>query len=377
MITGVTVIGDLLRPDGGGRPGGVDGPITWLYNAIKRQVALACGLPVAVLSTGHLPGLAAAVTAARPTERAALHWAANYHSLSNRSAFDRLVMPALRQQVCIGYELPPYLVAELDAADIPYVDLRIHPVRFLDDLLFAVRARHPDTQAELLDMAMAEGEVIATAGLREATCQMNTESALPHDTLVVLGQRPMDATQIVAGRFFDAFDHIAAIVRICAGHRAVLLKPHPQEQEHSLLVATAGAASNVIGVTGDNLYRLLSLPQVTAVLTVNSSAAYEVPYFGQQVHALAPLPLRLAWRGDVAVSGHCAARGMDRHASLDDRVLTADFWRSVLAPHCAISPRDGVRLAPKPNRLRIALDSFWNFQEIDTDRIPARPAVPR
>jgi hypothetical protein len=29
-----------------------------------------------------------------------------------------------------------------------------------------------------------------------------------------------------------------------------------------------------------------------------------------------------------------------------------------------------MRLRPKPNRLRIALDSFWNFQEIDTDRIP-------
>jgi hypothetical protein len=32
-----------------------------------------------------------------------------------------------------------------------------------------------------------------------------------------------------------------------------------------------------------------------------------------------------------------------------------------------------MRLPPKPNRLRIALDSFWNFQEIDTDRIPGRP----
>ena len=24
----------------------------------------------------------------------------------------------------------------------------------------------------------------------------------------------------------------------------------------------------------------------------------------------------------------------------------------------------------KPNRLRIAHDSFWNFQQIDTDRVP-------
>ena len=58
------------------------------------------------------------------------------------------------------------------------------------------------------------------------------------------------------------------------------------------------------------------------------------------------------------------------HASLDDVVLTPDFWRTVLAPHAPVTPADGMRLRPKPNRLRIALDSFWNYQQIDTDRIP-------
>ena len=58
------------------------------------------------------------------------------------------------------------------------------------------------------------------------------------------------------------------------------------------------------------------------------------------------------------------------HASLDDVVLTPDFWRTVLAPISRVTAMDGMRLPPKPNRLRIALDSFWNYQQIDTDRIP-------
>ena len=36
-IQGVTVIGDVMRPDGSGRPGGVDRPTIWLFDAIKRQ----------------------------------------------------------------------------------------------------------------------------------------------------------------------------------------------------------------------------------------------------------------------------------------------------------------------------------------------------
>jgi hypothetical protein len=64
----------------------------------------------------------------------------------------------------------------------------------------------------------------------------------------------------------------------------------------------------------------------------------------------------------------------DTHASLDEIVLSIDFWRGVLSPHAETSAPDGVRLPPKPNRLRISLDSFWNFNEIDTDRVPARAA---
>lgn len=372
MIRGITVVGDLLRPDGNGHPGGVDAPVIWLFDAIKRQVGLASGLPVSVLTTRGLPRLAQAIRQARPVEEAALFWAARHDRLDAdatgddaQAAFGAEVMPRLRGQFCVGYELPPYLIAILNAGGIPYLDLRIHPVRFLDDLLFAVRATDVATQAALLERATAEVEVIATAGLREAMCHMITNAGLPDDTVLVLGQRPMDSTQIVAGRFFDAMAHADRISAVCAAHQAVLLKPHPQERDHSLLVVASGVARNIIGVTSDNLYRLLSLPQVTAVLTVNSSAAHEAPYFGKALETLAPLPIRLAWRGeDVDLS---------RHVSIGHDVLTPDFWRIVLAPHTAVSRRDGMRLEAKPNRLRIALDSFWNFQEIDTDRVPARP----
>lgn len=54
-------------------------------------------------------------------------------------------------------------------------------------------------------MALAESEVVVTAGLREAMCRMITESNLPDGTLLVLGQRPMGATQIMGGQFYDAF----------------------------------------------------------------------------------------------------------------------------------------------------------------------------
>ena len=355
MIEGAIVVGDLLRPDGSGRPGGSDRPTLWLWNAIKRQIYLASGLPSEALTTAALTGW---IETLRPPAEADAHWASVHDRLP---ASDRII-ERLHRRFCVGYEMPPWLVRLLDQHAVPYVDLRLHPVRFLDDLLFAARASVSETQAALLSMAVQESEVFATAGLREAMCRFISEARVPDNTLLVAGQRRFDSTQIVGGTFFDAFPRAAEIHAICANYPAVVLKPHPLDRHHSLLEVAAAAPTRVIGVIEDNVYRMLSLPQIGAVLTVNSGLAHEAPYFGKHVHALAPLPIRVGWRG--------AAPDRGTHASLDDIVLTPDFWRIVLTPHVPVTAADGMRLRPKPNRLRIALDSFWNFQEIDTDRVP-------
>ena len=57
MIEGAIVVGDLLRPDVNGRPGGTDRQTLWLWNAIKRQLHLACGLPVERLTTSDPPAI--------------------------------------------------------------------------------------------------------------------------------------------------------------------------------------------------------------------------------------------------------------------------------------------------------------------------------
>ena len=355
-----------MRPDGRGNPGGVDRATVWLFDAIKRQLNLACGLPVDVITAQETPALAAWLGTSRTPSDSHQYWASRYEDLPMSPELDAILVRRLRQRFCVGYELPPGMRKLFGAIGVPYIDIRVHPVRFLDDLLFAARASEPATQTALLAMAESEVEVIVTAGLREAMCHLISAATVPADTLIVVGQRPLDCSQIVNGTFYDALPAAAEIHATCARYGTVLLKPHPLEPSHSLLEVTA-CAPNVAGVVGDNIYRLMSLPEIAAVLTVNSSIAYEAPYFGKRVHTLAALPIRLGWRG--------TADGPDVYASLNDCLLTVDFWRQVLAPHTPVSAPDGMKLPPKPNRLRIALDSFWNFQEIDTDRVPCRPAV--
>ena len=171
----------------------------------------------------------------------------------------------LHHQFCIGYEMPPWLIHLLDTHRIPYIDLRLHPIRFLDDLLFAVRASVLETQAALLSVAIYEFEVFATAGLREAMCRYISDAQIPDNTLLVAGQRRFDSTQIVDGGFFDATARTADIHAICARYEAIALKPHPLDRSHTLLQVAAAASTHVVGVIDDNVYQMLSLPQISAV----------------------------------------------------------------------------------------------------------------
>jgi hypothetical protein len=363
-IQGVTVLCDFLRPDVQGCVGGVDRVAAWLYNAIRRQVALACGLSVRLLTVSTAPVLAHIVTSLRSPAEADEFWAAAFEDFSH-GALEQQILPRLADQFCVVYEMPPYLARLLDRHEIPYLDIRVHPIRFLDDLLFAVRASRVVTRRLLADFAVAEATVAITAGLREAMCQFIGAGRIPANTLLVLGQRRFDSTQIVKGTFYDALDHDTAIAAILARYDAVVLKPHPLDPQHSLLAAASRLAGTHLGVAKDNVYRLLSLPDIAGVLSVSSSVAFEAVYFGKTVHTLAPSPIRLAWREDPIQP--------DQHVSIDDAVLSIDFWRAVLVSHVPVTPADGIRLPPKPNRLRLAMDSFWSFNQIDTDRLPRGP----
>lgn len=368
MISAVTVIGDILRPRGDGQPGEVDRMTRWLADAIAPAIRLATGLAVETVTTDGTDGLGPWICSLRPPQRADAYWAAQHDELPATPALEWLVLSRLTGRFCVGWELPPWLRRLLDDRGVPYLDIRLHPVRFLDDLIFAVRAADPDIQAALYRLAVPEAEVIVTAGLRVAMGRYISQAAVPDGTLLVAGQRRFDSTQIHAGAFWDAAPHTAAIHALCAEHPATVLKPHPLDPGHSLLTVAAGAPARVLGVIRDNVYRMMALPQVAAILTVNSGVAVEAGYFGKRVHTLLPSPVRLGWAAQAPDSA--------AHVSIGDAVLVPDFWRTVLAPCTDVSAADGFRLAPKPNRLRIALDSFWNFQEIDTDRIPQPPPPP-
>lgn len=360
-ISGITVLGDLLRPRPDGLPGGVDNQINWLFHAVRRQVMAAASVPVHVLTAAGVPG-PVAPHPGQALPAAMAEWARTFHTAP--TAVEALLLAQLQDQFCIGYELPPYLVDLLDRNGIGYIDLRVHPVRFMDDLMFAARASEPSAQAWLLTHAVPEIDATVTAGLREAMLRLVNPSTLPENTLLVLGQQRWDSSQIAGATFFDPASARVELQALCDHHAHVRIKAHPYGNDGPLVQMIRQIRPDAVAIS-DNVYRLLASPRLCTVLSVNSSVAEEAVFFDKTTIYLAPKPIEVAWRGE--------AHALTRHASIDDIFLSADFWRGVLAPSMPVTPLDGTRLPAKPNRLRLALSAFWNYQEIDSDLVPRTP----
>ena len=66
------------------------------------------------------------------------YWASIHANMPWSAPLEQHVLERLRRRFCVGYEMPPWLVHLLDEQAIPYVDIRLHPVRFMDDLMFVL-----------------------------------------------------------------------------------------------------------------------------------------------------------------------------------------------------------------------------------------------
>ena len=139
MIQAVVIAGDLLRPEVSGDPGGADRQTLWLWNALKRQIHLACGLPVERLTTADLPALRQEIEAQRAPADADAWWAARYQRSSPppnlgsprdpspqvegetylHLPLEPLIAERLRGRFCVGYELPPWLIRMLETSSRP------------------------------------------------------------------------------------------------------------------------------------------------------------------------------------------------------------------------------------------------------------------
>ena len=366
----IVVTGDLLRPFslGGEWESATWKNIRWLH-AVLGPALRASGHRATTLAwdergaTGvcrhfDTPALYRRLDSDCSTEQ----WAC----LAQRRVAPAALVDALRDPLAdalvIGYEMPTVMIDALLQLGRPFIDVVLHPLRFLPDLVFALRTNVYGYHHFLQTRRLQEAVVAQQAGLIQAKAAwMNRPIAnLPPGSVLLLGQVANDRAMVKAdGGFAGLEDHLTRLHALCCDHPCVLFKPHPYESEGSGARRAVGRLPAIIH-TEANFYHLLAQPEIEGVVALNSSGLVEAKAFGRwSENLIAPL---YAFDHDQPPSP--AAPGTPVAQAPD--WIEPGFWQALLSGHSAPAlARDSVQPVWTPNRLRRSMNADWGYGFIE------------
>jgi hypothetical protein len=347
-IERIVITGDVLRTSIG--EANQLPNVRWLHEELRGVLHALTGLSpeityrrntdddgLAVISDwygrlGHVPSVKA--------------WAATYAMTAPPALIDALA-PDYERALVIGFELSPILRSALDSIGVPWIDMEVSPIRFLDDLALTVRLSWPvETPAAgagdrrphpgLVSPGLVEE---AVDGLR-ARHRNDTEAAACSHACIFLAQTRHDRTLIRDGGFFPDDAAIARVAGMLGG-RPLILKPHPLQLDNPLLAALQERLA--APVTGVNIYALLAAARDVRFVTISSSAAIEARQFGHVAAMLHP----------DAHDHPASFTSLWAHRS-------AAFWRTALGSILPVRADSNFEERLVPDRLRQRLNA-WGF----------------
>jgi hypothetical protein len=299
-------------------------------------------------------------------------WAALYNLPYLPRSVQAMLADRFRDALVVGFEIPPYLKHFLLANGNPFIDFIIHPVRFHDDIFFGVQSSEPRLNQALAHYAVDEEEIYLAAGIVRATAGRLSNIDMRPGTNLVLMQTQHDKTQIRDGRFVGFSDFLTLAFEQQIFDAPVMLKPHPIEP-HNPHLRIIMASVRSCGLTTANFYELLCCENLKRVISLSSSTSTEAKYFLKNAEFLFKSPF------DIFYAGDAFKPGFDSYFSIKDSYYGREFWADLLDglnfPGLRAAPIKPACLPVKPNRTRIALKSFWGYNQVDTD-ISARQYRP-
>lgn len=287
-------------------------------------------------------------------------WASLFYRDTFPSDVETLLVTPFKRALVVGFEIPDVLQNILTRHNIPFVDIIAHPIRFMQDLVFAFRTNHPDIHAALLGYRLSLDDYCTPyANLVQAKVAWMPRLALPPNTALIAGQVATDKALICrkTGRFLTLADFSEKLAQIEKNHSTILFKPHPYQDADCPSRRAVEALKGVREVS-HNFYYLLSQDGLTDVYAINSGTVTEAKYFGRTGNRLGE-PLYPF--GELAPTAGNTGEAMAIGMQFLEPAFWADILKSVTNVQKDLPPGPRVR----PSLLRRSLNADWDYSYID------------
>jgi|GEM_PF-5461294 len=268
----------------------------------------------------------------------------------------------------IGYELSAQTRALFDRLSIAWIDIRLHPIRFLDDILFAFSASSPAVYDALSSFHVADAVFDLYADRLRAQqneAQGRAAFSLRPGSALFIGQTMDDKTLCDHGHRRSLLDEREAFAKAGQTYGHIYYSRHPSQRagDEDVLayVQSCGFAERIEAP----IHTLLASGRFAKVLALSSPLIFEARHFGLNATFLFQPPLTYGTRF-----------GTD-HLSIYQEFVSPHFWTQVLAPLMPTQASPRLMYFSGKDKLRDMLNACRPHAPIDKpeDILRRPPAV--
>lgn len=352
-IRRIVFLGDLLRVQENAGDF-ADRSLNWEYSLLGEQVKMATGLPVEVVLTSDKHRFDrerfCALCGLPMCTESWVRVASGHYTKKAARYFCECFSDAL-----IVTQVAGALKKMMDDAGIPYIDIYVSALKFMDDLHFAFRSNLQSVTDKLLQYRMSESAIVMEASkIRAYYAGRNSHrTPLKENSLLICGQTGIDLSLVYRGRLVTFLDYKEKLRALTAFYDHVYYKPHPYASPDSESERFIRSLDKVEIIKNQNFYRLLSDRNLKAVAALSSGTLKEAPYFGKTAHTISHEFIRY-YQGDgiirpdefIVVTGEC---------------FSPAFWADILSGILHTRECEAVSFA-QSSLLRRTLDTWWDYE---------------
>ncbi|MCU6760817.1 Glycosyl transferases group 1 [uncultured Roseburia sp.] len=264
----------------------------------------------------------------------------------------------------ICHEMPPIFKKICDKLNLYYIDIRIHPVRFLDDHMFSMATNHPQVFQHLKKYLVNEKVFYIYANLYKTTVDFY-DLNIDKNSALIVGQTNVDSALYENGKVHTIFEYKNQIEKLGKEYKTVYYKPHPFNGDLKKVYDFLKQFP-FIKIINQNIYYLLANENIKAVYAISSGVLTEAKYFEKKAYPFFKTYLDYTYDKNSNYSPNL-------YLTIMNDFYEPNFWNDLFTG--TIPTKDiceSFNMPIRPNRMRAALNDYWGNTVLDPDVITVK-----
>ena len=266
--------------------------------------------------------------------------------------------------VLIGYELSMQTRSILNRAGIKYIDVWLHPIRFMDDNLYCFDSNCTEIRRALFEFNLSEKKYYLYAdrfrisnyrGWNKKETEIDNE--IKDDSALFIGQTLTDKAICQRGKMLSLIDFKPQFALACSRFSHVYYSRHPMLRGDDSKVVEFVSSFKNASIIDVPSYYLLCSRKIKKVFSISSSVVTEAKYFDKETEYLYQPVVRIGLVNEV-----------DAYSSVFGDYISPHFWSSVLGSVYAPLSTEKINFFHHENKIRDMLGLYYNshtFNRVD------------